>query len=49
MTIHELVACYGALGAHPSYPVSDWKEDVANDRTRLGYWFWVVRQMDPEG
>jgi hypothetical protein len=23
------------------YPVADWKYEIANDDTRLGYWEWV--------
>lgn len=25
----------------PSYPVSDWKIEVANGDTRAGYWEWA--------
>lgn len=49
MTINELVSRYGALGFHPDHPIGTWKEDVAKNRTRLGYWAWVAKQLDPEG
>lgn len=26
---------------NPDYPIEDWKLEVANDDTRLGYWDWV--------
>jgi hypothetical protein len=26
----------------PDYPCDDWKYEVANDDTRLGYWEWVA-------
>ena len=28
-------------GEDPSYPVSDWKQEVANGDTRAGYWEWA--------
>ena len=30
----------------PDYPVADWKYEVANDDTRLGYWEWVENQKE---
>ena len=27
--------------SYPDYPVEDWKAEVANGNTRLGYWEWV--------
>ncbi len=35
----------GAWGEHPEYPARDWKYEVANDDTRLGYWDWVCSQV----
>ena len=34
----------------PEYPSADWKYEVANDDTRLGYWEWVAsrREQDAE-
>lgn len=26
---------------HPEYPLDDWKHEVANDDTRLGYMEWI--------
>jgi len=31
---------------HKDYPIALWKEDVANNRTRLGYWDWVDSQLE---
>lgn len=31
---------------HPSYPVSDWQSEVANDDTRLGYRDWYEAQIE---
>lgn len=42
---------YGPWGEYPRYPVDDWKSEVANDHTRLGYWQWVESreaEIDPE-
>ena len=34
----------GEWGEHPKYPSSDWKYEVSNGDTRLGYWEWVGSQ-----
>jgi hypothetical protein len=31
-------------GEDEEYPVQDWRMEVANDDTRLGYWDWVDNQ-----
>lgn len=31
---------------HPVYPVADWKYEVANDDTRLGYAEWVDHRIE---
>jgi len=31
---------------HTVYPQSDWKYEVANDDTTLGYWDWLSRQLE---
>ncbi len=33
---------------HPGYPVEDWKLEVENDDTRLGYWEWVEARLAEE-
>ncbi len=43
------IRLYGPWGEHPDHPVDDWKYEVANDDTRLGYWAWVaIREGSPE-
>lgn len=29
----------------PSYPVENWKTEVANNETRYGYWSWVKDRL----
>lgn len=31
---------------HPCAPLEDWKFEVQNDDTRLGYWEWVDALLD---
>lgn len=31
---------------HPLYPLEDWKAEVANDDTRLGYLEWCAHKED---
>ena len=38
----------GLWQQHDKYPVLDWQEMVANDDTRLGYWDWVITQIEME-
>ena len=45
-TPETLIQEHGVWGAHPTWPVEDWKTEVDNDDTRLGYWEWVVAQME---
>jgi len=30
----------------PDYPISDWRYDVTNGDTRLGYWEWVSHNLE---
>ena len=40
-------SCGGDLwGEHPQYPKSDWKYEVENGDTFLGYWEWVYCKLD---
>lgn len=36
----------GYWDEHPDHPVGDWQSEVEADDTRLGYWDWVLVQMD---
>ena len=33
-------------GEHPEYPMSEWRDEVANGDTRRGYWDWVASQIE---
>jgi hypothetical protein len=34
--------------SNPAYPVEDWRYEVANDDTRLGYLDWVEAKLESE-
>ena len=36
----------GHWGEHPNYPVDDWRYEVDNRDTRLGYWEWVGKKIN---
>lgn len=36
----------GTWGEHPLWPVADWREEISNDDTRIGYWEWVEGKID---
>ncbi len=38
----------GGWGQHPVFPRPDWREEVANDDTLLGYWAWVHHQLNED-
>ena len=35
-------------GVHPKYPKSDWKYEVENGDTMLGYWEWALCKLEEE-
>jgi hypothetical protein len=35
----------GGWGEHPDHTMKAWREEVANEDTRLGYWNWVGVQL----
>ncbi len=43
--VEALTDAYDYWGEHPDYPLQDWRYDVADDNTRLGYWQWVVDRI----
>lgn len=49
----ELRNQHGHWEEHPNFPILDWKYDVTNNYTRLGYWAWVANcitsNMNPGG
>lgn len=42
--MQRLEACHGF--EHPDWPRSEWRHEVQNNDTRLGYWEWVVHQIE---
>lgn len=44
----ELREQFGHWGDHPVHPVSEWKQEVQVDNTRLGYWEWVAILLELE-
>jgi len=51
LTADQLDAKYNPAGngEHPDYPREAWREEVAADATLLGYWLWVVHQIEAFG
>ena len=46
--VDELREQFGHWGDHPVHPVSEWKQEVQADNTRLGYWQWVATLLEVE-
>lgn len=46
--MHE--ATFDPWGSDPVHTPWDWRQEVASDSTRLGYWDWVAvqREIDAE-
>jgi hypothetical protein len=42
---YDLLAPGGNWGEHPRFTMLDWRNAVANEDTRLGYWPWVENQL----
>jgi len=38
----------GTWGEHPYYTRADWRQEVENDDTILGYWAWVEARLVEE-
>ena len=36
----------GIWGEHPEHSLSDWRYEVENNDTRLGYWDWVLSAIE---
>lgn len=41
MKNNDPIAPYDFWDEYPGYPEDDWREEVYNGDTRLGYWEWV--------
>lgn len=49
ITVDQLKAEYGGTwGEHPEAPLCDWRLEVANNDTRLGYWEWVAALLSDD-
>lgn len=47
MSPQEIADLYGGTwSSHPRYPVAGWQRRVVKDQTRLGYWQWVLSQIE---
>jgi hypothetical protein len=47
-TAEELCELHGVWGEHDLFPASDWSMDVQDEGTRIGYWDWVVDQIEAQ-
>ena len=45
LSLEQLKGKYGP-GEHPDHIREDWRHDVAQGDTNLGYWEWVVYQVE---
>lgn len=45
----ELISSYGKWGEHPVFTLSDWRAEVGNNETRLGYWEWTANCLEIHG
>ena len=45
-TPSDILDLHGVWGEHPCFPRNDWKTEVQNDDTVLGYWQWLQNQYD---
>jgi hypothetical protein len=46
MSIQEQLGFASHWDEHPKYPLEDWKYEVVNEDTRLGYWEWVNSKIE---
>lgn len=44
----ELREAHGHWGTYPVHSVTDWKQEVEAENTRLGYWEWGASILDLE-
>jgi hypothetical protein len=47
-TLDALMERFGGYwdGEHPEYTLADWRQLVAENDTRLGYWEWVLANVE---
>jgi len=46
MHVNRPIKGYPYWGEYSNYPLVDWRSEVVNDETRLGYWSWVREKID---
>jgi len=46
--IAKLIDKHGHWGQYDKYDREDWKYEITNSYTNLGYWEWVVHQIEAE-
>lgn len=44
--VQDLIDLYGSWGEHPLYCRADWKREVGEGETNLGYWDWTIQQEE---
>jgi len=47
-SIERMIAEHGIWGEHLDHHSDDWRYEVQNGDTRLGYWEWVAARIDDE-
>jgi len=47
-TVNTLLSQHGVWGEHSEHSIADWKYAIKYDKTRLGYWEWVVDRLQQE-
>lgn len=44
--VDQLVKTYGSWGEHPRFCRANWRAEVADNQTNLGYWDWILQQEE---
>jgi len=44
----KLIARHGYWQQHPEYPLATWRTEVTQGCTLLGYWDWVLTELERE-
>jgi hypothetical protein len=47
--VQDLVDRYGSWGEHPRHCRADWRKEVVDGETNLGYWDWTIQQEEIHG
>lgn len=45
-TQDQLAPDHDYWGEHPDHPLDDWRYEVQNGDTRMGYWEWVMARLE---